>query len=47
MHGLLPWAVAGFAGWLGTKLIKVGEEWLKALIAALFGALAGWLIWHL
>lgn len=45
--GWLPWAVAGFAGWLGTKLIKVHDEWLKALIAAIFGILAGLLMMHI
>lgn len=40
MHGLLPWAVAGLAGWLGTKLIHVNEEWVRAIMAALFGALS-------
>lgn len=47
MHGYLFLALIGFAGWLGPKLIKVQEDWLKALVAALSGILVGWLLWHL
>jgi hypothetical protein len=46
MHALLPWAVAGFAGWLCPKLFKLQEDWQSALVAAVGGALVGFLLMH-
>lgn len=47
MHGWVFLAIVGCAGWLGPKLIKVQEDWLRAVLAALSGIAVGWLLSHL
>jgi hypothetical protein len=44
MHGLWPWALAGFFGWLAPRLLNLHEDWQRALVAALAGALIGYLL---
>lgn len=44
MHGLLPWALAGLAGWFIPKVLNLREDWQRALVALLAGALVGWLV---
>lgn len=47
LKALIPWALAGLAGWLVPGWFSLRHTWLKAVVAALAGALAGWLMWHL
>lgn len=46
LAALFPWAVAGLAGWLVPRWFSLREEWQRALVAALAGAITGWLLWH-
>jgi hypothetical protein len=47
MHALIPWAVAGVAGWLGPKVVKMNEDWQAAIVAALAGGVLGYVLTHL
>lgn len=46
LRSLIPWALAGLAGWLVPGWFSLSEKWLRALVAALAGALVGWLFWN-
>lgn len=41
MQGLLPWAVAGLVGWFAPRVVRLREDWQRALLAAVAGALVG------
>lgn len=43
MHGLIPWALAGLAGWFVPRWFNLKEDWQRAVVAALAGALVGYL----
>lgn len=43
MRGLLPWAIAGLVGWLAPRFLILREDWQRALVAAIAGALVGML----
>jgi hypothetical protein len=47
LKALVPWALAGIAGWLVPRWFSLREDWQRILVAALAGALTGWLIWQL
>lgn len=44
MGGLLPWAIAGLVGWLAPRFIVLREDWQRALVAAIGGAVVGLLL---
>jgi hypothetical protein len=46
LRALIPWALAGLAGWFVPRWFSLREEWQRALVAALAGALVGWLVWQ-
>jgi hypothetical protein len=46
LRALIPRARAGLAGWLVLRWFSLRENWQKAVVAALAGALTGWLIWQ-
>lgn len=47
LRSLLPWAIAGLAGWYVPRLFRLYEEWQRALVAALSGACVGWVLTYL
>lgn len=44
---MLPWALAGLAGYYLPRWIHVREEWHRVALAAIGGAAVGWLSWYL
>lgn len=44
---LLPWALAGLAGWYIPRWFHLREEWQRVLVAALAGIATGWLWYQL
>lgn len=44
LQALLPWAIAGVVGWLAPRALKVTETWQAVAVAALAGALVGYLL---
>lgn len=47
LRSLLPWAMAGLAGWFVPKWFHMREDWQRALVAAAAGAGVGWLVHYL
>lgn len=47
LKALIPYAVAGVVGWLVPRWLNLREDWQRAVVAALAGALTGWLVWLL
>ena len=47
LRSLLPWALAGLAGYFVPRAIHVREDWYRTVLAAIAGAAVGWISWHL